>query len=553
MYQHCLCDSIGVVAQRDQMGHELVKVLYSELARSIATTDDKNHLRGNLDKPLCIVAWSGGPDSTALLHAMLSLNDTAYETETGDDDSSKPAPSRRLQQLRIIAVYIDHGMRPESAVESAQLADYATTLGVKFLAHRLKIIPTNQATAREGRYAALEMIAIQQKASIIVTGHHQLDQVETILQRIIRGTGTIGLRGMSSVRSIGKIGIENTSSISCRAGLDVWENADSRMFDLDNRVQAKSSSRISIVRPLLTVSDSMIQNYIGAHQLLTLDDPSNHDRKYTRSSVRHDVVPILKQINPKIESAILQLSYVARSENDALSQIAQDLAAQASVPVLQTMFSDLSLRVTKEINDQLRQSIRVCTLSLLSEAHPEITWRAILKLCKESYSCRDLSDIADAGKGADHVCISTPCYHNTRVAIEDLKHFIHSDRRTIQTFGCFLQKAGDHIWILPQALYVLCRDISSQHADSVRKELNNDETDAVYVRSVEPGDRIEITCGNGDRRTGKQKVSDFFINKKVPAWSRPLIPICIQNKRIVRIGKLWTAKPIHRNIRPKSR
>jgi tRNA(Ile)-lysidine synthase len=117
-----------------------------------------------------------------------------------------------------------------------------------------------QLAARELRYAWFEQLRKEKRFNLIATAHHLNDNIETILFNLIRGTGIRGLRG-----------------IPVRQG--------------------------NIIRPLLFASKEEIESYHREHKLEYRDDSSNADHKYTRNKIRHQIVPLLKEINPSLENS----------------------------------------------------------------------------------------------------------------------------------------------------------------------------------------------------------------------------------------------------------
>ena len=141
-----------------------------------------------------LVACSGGPDSTALLHVLHRLR--------GD------------LGITLCTASIDHGLRPESAEEVAQVGAFAGSLGVPFVAARVDVSaegPSLQARARDDRYLALHELASSQSAGVVAVGHTQDDQAETVLARMLRGAGLRGLGGIEPRRADG-VGMQSEGS-----------------------------------------------------------------------------------------------------------------------------------------------------------------------------------------------------------------------------------------------------------------------------------------------------------------------------------------------------
>jgi tRNA(Ile)-lysidine synthase len=183
-----------------------------------------------------IVAFSGGLDSTVLLHALAS--------------------SAAHHQLVVQAVHIDHGLQAASGVWAQQCRDIATAFGVDFRSERVAVdIDAGQgleAAAREVRYRTLG--GLMQANDWLLTAHHQDDQAETLLLNLLRGSGPAGLAGIGEARPFA-------------AG---W-----------------------LVRPLLSFSRSDLLSYAELHELSWIDDPSNADQGRDRNFLRHEILPRL--------------------------------------------------------------------------------------------------------------------------------------------------------------------------------------------------------------------------------------------------------------------
>lgn len=175
------------------------------------------------------IAVSGGPDSLALL---LLAN------------SARPG--------RIEAATVNHGLRPESADEAAMVAGLCGALGVPHQtlpADWAEAPDTNiQAAARAMRYRRLNEWAIDRGLAAIATAHHADDQAETLLMRLMRGSGVGGLGGTRARRAL--------------------------------------SEEVVLLRPLLAWRKSDLEEIFRAAGLSPVDDPSNRDPKHDRSRIR---------------------------------------------------------------------------------------------------------------------------------------------------------------------------------------------------------------------------------------------------------------------------
>jgi tRNA(Ile)-lysidine synthase len=178
-----------------------------------------------------LIAVSGGPDSTALL---------LMAAEWG----------RRRGRTRIEAATVDHGLRPESAEEAKGVAALSARLGVT---HRIlqwkgaKPASRVQERAREARYRLLIDHAKAIGADALLTAHHADDQAETVLFRLLRGSGLAGLRGMDLT--------------TVRDGM-------------------------TIARPLIGLKKRELVGFARARGALFVDDPSNSDPRFARTRLR---------------------------------------------------------------------------------------------------------------------------------------------------------------------------------------------------------------------------------------------------------------------------
>lgn len=203
------------------------------------------------------VAVSGGVDSVCLLHALHSLTDL---------------------RLELTVCHIDHGLRAESGRDAEFVRRLAADLGLPFvlrsvnagaLARERRL--SLEMAARELRYAELRRIADSLGLNKIALGHHCDDQVETILMRILRGTGLEGLSGMGASRENG-------------------------LF----------------VRPLLAADRAGIAAYAREHGLAWVEDATNQETDFLRNRIRHNLLPLLRaDYNPNVDRALLDLASLA--------------------------------------------------------------------------------------------------------------------------------------------------------------------------------------------------------------------------------------------------
>lgn len=207
-----------------------------------------------------IVAFSGGYDSMCLLDV---LNKLRYD---------------------IAAVHLNHNWRGEESLAEAKVCkEFCTSRGIKFYTETLPDnIEKTETAAREARYNFFKRCAEKFNSKTVFTAHNFDDNAETVLYRIIKGTGIAGLQGIAERRDI-------------------------------------------YYRPLLSISREEIEKYCRQNNLHPNNDSSNSDTKYKRNLIRHKILPLMKEINPKVTNAINSLSDIAKQEDEQTNSIRQML------------------------------------------------------------------------------------------------------------------------------------------------------------------------------------------------------------------------------------
>ncbi len=226
------------------------------------------------------VAWSGGRDSTALLHATL-----VAAAEQGGE---------------VVALHVHHGLSPHAdawlAHCEAQCQGWRRRgLPIRLRSERLTERPGRgesvEAWAREQRYRTLRRLARDEGVSLVLLAHHRRDQAETLLLQALRGAGVAGLAGMP--RQAEREGI-------------TWQ------------------------RPWLDHGRDEIDAYVRRHRLKHIDDESNADPRYARNRLRLQVWPVLAAAFPHAEASLADSASWAQQAAACADDLAQhDLAAVA--------------------------------------------------------------------------------------------------------------------------------------------------------------------------------------------------------------------------------
>ncbi len=210
---------------------------------------------------LLLAAFSGGPDSTALVAGLKEL-----EPRLG---------------FRLHAAHLDHALDRASAERAGAAADLCRALGVPLALERRPVRERRrpgespEAAGRRVRYGFLEEVRRDRGARYVATGHQRDDQTETVLLRIAQGSGLAGL-----------------AAIPHRRG--------------------------PLVRPLLTMSREELRQALAARGLQPVSDPTNSDPGFARNRLRHLVLPALTAREPDLEQALFALAGAAGAANAAI-------------------------------------------------------------------------------------------------------------------------------------------------------------------------------------------------------------------------------------------
>jgi tRNA(Ile)-lysidine synthase len=250
------------------------------LARLEAGLDDARVPGGST----LVIAFSGGPDSSALLSGMAEL--------------------RNQRNLTLVAAHINHQIRPDSA-DSDQIAaqQIAASLDVEFVAETVDVpavaalgkISIEQA-ARQSRYEVLAQIVSDRAAYGVVTGHTRDDQAETVLLHAARGAGLKGISGMRHA-SILKI-----------PGSDI---------------------ELNVLRPMLDTPRTECIEFCNLTGITPVIDESNSSRDYTRNKIRLDVLPLLNEASSGSTDALARLSKNATDDLEIIDWVVRRYLIEA--------------------------------------------------------------------------------------------------------------------------------------------------------------------------------------------------------------------------------
>jgi len=275
------------------------------------------------------VALSGGADSVALLRALQQLR----------------RRSTRWRRFTLRAVHINHQLRPAARSWEQHCRRLCAALEVPLLVRRVRVPQepgrSLEAQARQVRYAAL-MRALS-PGELLLTAHHQDDQLETFLLQLLRGAGVAGLAAMGEYTRLGR---PTQGSTGQRLG-DRW-----------------------LLRPLLAEPRSELEAYARASGVSWVDDDSNVDERFDRNYLRHRVLPLLRERWPAVASVVARsAAHLGEAQALLREQAQADLERLAPEGPLE-LAALRALSVARQRN-ALREWLRAAGLPLPDRVHLE--------------------------------------------------------------------------------------------------------------------------------------------------------------------------------------
>ena len=231
---------------------------------------EKHQIIENKDR--VVLAVSGGPDSMALLHLLIQI-----QQEWG---------------IKIAAAHLNHQLRPAAAAELQYLQSYCAAQKIDFYSRVVDVAAyarrekkSIEEAGRDQRYQFLRELCQQIGYNKVATAHHRDDRAETVLMHLLRGSGIKGLRSIMPVSG-------------------------------------------SLVRPLLIVGKSDILAYLDENAIKYCHDASNYELQYFRNRIRLELLPLLQEYNPQIFTALNQLADIAAAEDQVLEKETEALWEQ---------------------------------------------------------------------------------------------------------------------------------------------------------------------------------------------------------------------------------
>jgi tRNA(Ile)-lysidine synthase len=415
-----------------------------------------------------VVGVSGGPDSVCLLDILHELADEL--------------------KISLIVSHYNHGLRPaEDESETLFVRELAKNLNLPSVTGKAppslrKKRASVEERARNARYHFLEKVRVDHRAQKIALGHNLNDQAETIIMRLLRGSGPSGLIGIPPCRDT------------------------------------------TIIRPLIEVERREIERYLNARKLAYVTDSSNLKTDYLRNKIRLELMPLLEQHQPQLAHLLGQTADILRDEDAYLERIGEAwLSREAErepdnsfrIPISSVLKLPIALRrrVIRQIIGRVKQNLR------------RISWDHVESILRLAYSEKPQASIHLPGRlnvkrTYDRLIVSAGQGLKSRPFVYTLRargvYKIKEIGRAISITEVKNRNGLD----LRESPYTALLD-----ADKVRYPIK--------VRSFKPGDRF-VPFG----MTGHKKLKDFFVDLKVPMEQRHSTPILCCGETIMWVSGL---------------
>ncbi len=417
-----------------------------------------------------LVGVSGGADSVCLLHILKRLC-----KELGID---------------LVAAHVHHGIRGEEAeLDAAFVRKICVDWKIPFRLEKVSVPELAQrehlsleTAGRLARYRCFHEICCREKIDRIATAHNRDDQSETLLMRILRGTGIDGLAGIRPVREDG------------------------------------------VIRPLLEVSREEIEGYCAENQLEYRNDSTNAENDYTRNRIRNYLLPILKkEFNPQIGEALSRLSQNMEEDGVFLNDYTRRLYRRINSPLPRRRPVVLDIESLKLV----APSIRIRLLRLAAED-------AMGKGYRADYSHWNLvSELLDKNTGTAVMLPDglTVTVQYGWLAFETPKE--QEERTKADASVCYtVEPGGVYTTEWGTVSLALCDSKQPRLPNQMLISYDKLEGQPLELRTRRAGDRIAVFQDGREK-----KLKDFLIDKKIPRQERErLLLLCSGNQVIAVIG-----------------
>ncbi len=437
-----------------------------------------------------LVAVSGGADSLALLYGLHAL--------------------RAQLNCHLHVAHLNHGLRPDADADMEFVREQAGRLELPFIGNTIELPRlikqwnlSVEAAGRKARYQFYEDVAKEIGATKVALGHHQDDTAETVLMNLLRGAGTIGLRGISPVR----------------AGL----------CDMGN-LQVTPL----IIRPLTPFTRQEIEAFLASMSLVPRHDSTNTDKRYLRNRIRHELMPLLERnYNPNIKAGLSRTAEVLGAESEYLDTFAREAFEACRLKQRSKESEARGTRTTTPVNLVLDRGVFLQYHIALQRRILRHSISDMLGQVSDFYFAHCQAILNLITRDAPNAVFALPNGLQFRRAYQQLIF----ERKPVETadFAYPLVVPGQtFVSALNAEITAYMGDISP----GAGIPLPDSRFEAVFdydaidlpltIRNRREGDRFQPYG-----LSGTKKIKDFLIDAKVPRCERDSIPMLVHGDEIL--------------------
>jgi tRNA(Ile)-lysidine synthase len=426
---------------------------------------------------LLLVGVSGGMDSMCLLHLLYK---NGYS---------------------IMAAHFDHSIRENSSSDALFVQNKCIEWGIPCIVKKMDVkeyCRENGQNIEEGarnlRYGFLLESAKNYSASAVLVAHHADDQVETVLMHFIRGAGLSGLKGM-----------KYTSFLE------------------------QFSKTIPIIRPLLNISRKQIHSYCIENQIPFIEDKTNTDITFFRNRLRHELIPELENYNPRFRETLIRTTHSLQADHDLVKDLVSNEWEKVVIEI-QTSFVKLNLAQLRIQSKGLRWNLIIKAIKNLRPEIRDFDQSVLIRVDElitgaNEWKRIDLVNHLESYIAENGLLI---CESGYKEPIRVFPQYSEINR----ILGFPLEMDFSNGWQLKGDISTNNMKMESipKHPSNYEAWLDNDSIEGyVILRNILPGDRIQ-PLGNGGHHT---KISDIFINHRIPKDARQAYPILVDSREII--------------------
>ncbi|MGL4914595.1 MAG: tRNA lysidine(34) synthetase TilS [Romboutsia sp.] len=437
----------------------------------VLSTINKHNLIEDGDK--VVLGLSGGPDSVCLLHILYRL--------------------KEKMNIEVYAAHLNHQIRGiEAQKDALYISQICEDLGITSFVKSINVpqyCKENGLSVEEGarklRYEMFEEIKKKTKSNKIAIGHNLNDQAETVLMRIMRGTGLQGLKGIAYIRDK------------------------------------------EIIRPILDIERSEIEAYCNQYELNPRIDKTNLESIYTRNKIRLELIPYMKDnFNPNVTESIVRMTSSLKNDSDYIESESNKMFKEISI------LKDDSVEINLNKYADLHNAIKVRVL------------RSGIKHILGDTNFIDQKHIDDVmeleNESKINKMLTLPrgifAYRRKNIIILTTKEIVSEDMDF-----CYNIPSNGFIKIKELNLILETQTMSIDRYKSIKLDKTSKGFDfdkvkgGIVVRSRKQGDKVKLVAGS-------KKIKDLFIDLKIPREDRCKVPVVTDDEGILCVGHYKTSE-----------